>query len=243
MRRYNYTQNLVTWANIANAVLETGVERVVACSSMAVYGSQLPPFDEALIPQPEDPYGAAKAALEADVKALGDLFGVEWNIARPHNVYGPRQNLADPYRNVVAIFLNQALAGKAVTVDGSGKQTRAFSYIGDVAPVIADLVDGKRHSLTVNIGGENPIAILDLAELVIELTWSTSPIRHLPERHEVVDAYSDHRVLRELYGDWDPVEITDGLEQMVSWARTVKAAPPRRYDYETEHQMFEPWRS
>ena len=243
MRRYNYTQNLVAWANLANAVLENGVERVMVCSSMAVYGSQLPPFDEALLPQPEDPYGAAKAALEADVKSLGALFGVEWNIARPHNVYGPRQNLADPYRNVVAIFMKQALSGQPITVYGSGKQTRAFSYIADVAPVIADLTDGTDHGLTVNIGGEQPISILDLAYLIQESTWSTSTIRFLPERHEVVDAYSDHRVLRELYGSWDPTGIEEGVAMMAEWARGVEWAEPRRYDYETEHEMFGPWRS
>jgi UDP-glucose 4-epimerase len=118
----------------------------VVLSSMAVYGSQEPPFDEAMWPRPEDPYGAAKAAMETDLRALGAVQGIEWLIIRPHNVYGPRQNLADPYRNVVAIFMRKALAGEPLTIFGDGSQTRAFSFVEDVADAIANLAIERRHT-------------------------------------------------------------------------------------------------
>ena len=62
-------------------------------------------------------------------------------IFRPHNVYGPRQNIGDRYRNVVGIFMNQILQGRPMTIFGDGTQTRAFSYIDDVAPVMAEAID------------------------------------------------------------------------------------------------------
>ena len=65
------------------------------------------------------------------------------SIFRPHNVYGPRQNIGDRYRNVVGIFMNQILQGQPMTIFGDGTQTRAFSYIDDVAPVIAEAIDSR----------------------------------------------------------------------------------------------------
>ena len=91
---------------------------------------------------PEDPYGIAKLAVEQDLKACKAMFGLDYVIFRPHNVYGERQNIADKYRNVVGIFMNQILQGQPMTVFGDGTQTRAFSYIGDIAPIIAEAVDG-----------------------------------------------------------------------------------------------------
>lgn len=241
MRRYNYTQNLIGWANIANAAVETGVSKVVALSSMAVYGSQEPPFTEDMVPQPEDPYGAAKTALEADIKALSAVQGVDSLIIRPHNVYGPGQNLADPYRNVVAIFLRQALKGEPITVFGDGRQTRAFSYIGDVAEAVADLTL-HRCGAIVNVGGENPVTILELAHLVKKLTGSVSPIVHLPPRHEVEDAWCDHTKLRDLLGSWWPTDLETGLAKMVDWAYGLQLGPKRQYEYETTRNMFEAWK-
>ena len=73
------------------------------------------------------------------------MFGLRFVIFRPHNVYGPRQNIGDRYRNVVGIFMNQILQGRPMTIFGDGTQTRAFSYIDDVAPVIAEAIElGRR---------------------------------------------------------------------------------------------------
>lgn len=244
MRRFNAVQNAVGWANIANNVIRHRVKRVVVCSTMAVYGNQTPPFDESMQPMPVDPYGAAKTAMEADVKALGDVFGTEWVIVRLHNVYGPRQNLADPYRNVVAIFTRQALEGRPITVFGDGTQTRAFSYIEDVAPVIAQLATRERltHQI-VNIGGEDPVSIFDLAHLVKEVSGTSSPIVHTPPRHEVQDAFCDHKALREMYGKWEPTPLRKGYGRMFRWASELESIQtPRQYDYEVDNDLFEPWR-
>lgn len=241
MRRYCFEQNMLGWAGIANASVRHGVRRIVNLSSMSVYGSQQVPFTEDLIPAPEDPYGAGKAAVEADLRALGHVQGIEWIIVRPHNVYGPGQNLADPYRNVVAIFMRQALQGLPLTVFGDGSQTRAFSYIADVADAIVRMALGLDHGYIVNVGGEEPIAVLDLAKQVVELTESRAGITHLPTRYEVKDAYSAHHVLRDVLGKWEPTPMSEGLPAMAEWARDLEIGPLRQYDYEVDRNLFAAW--
>ena len=241
MRRYCFEQNLISWADIVNSSIRHDVRRIVTLSSMAVYGSQQVPFTEDLVPQPEDPYGAGKAAVEADLRALGHVQGIEWIVVRPHNVYGPRQNLADPYRNVVGIFMRQALQGIPLTVFGDGRQTRAFSYIEDVAQAIATMALGPKHGYIVNVGGEEPIQILTLAERVLEVTESRAGIAHLPRRYEVRDAYCKHDVLREVLGKWEPTSMREGLPRMAEWAQDLTIGPLRQYDYEVERNLHAAW--
>src|SRR4030095_8055937 len=112
---------------------------------------------EELVPQPEDSYGIAKLAVEQELEASHRMFGLDYIIFRPHNVYGERQNIADRYRNVVGIFMNPLLKGEAMTVFGDGEQQRAFTHINDVAPVIAESVNypGARNQVF-NVGADVP---------------------------------------------------------------------------------------
>ena len=108
---------------------------------IAVYGSGQSPLTEAMLPIPEDSYGIAKLAVEQELKISHEMFGLDYIIFRPHNVYGERQNIGDRYRNVVGIFMNQILRGEPLTLFGDGSQVRAFTHIDDVAPLIAKSVD------------------------------------------------------------------------------------------------------
>jgi UDP-glucose 4-epimerase len=129
-----------------------------------VYGSTPPPMTEDDLPAPEDSYGIAKYAVEMELRACRDLFGLNYVVFRPHNVYGPRQNIADRYRNVVGIFMNQILQRQPMTIFGDGTQTRAFSYIDDVAPVMADAIETPAAwNETFNIGADEPYSLLQLA--------------------------------------------------------------------------------
>src|SRR6266480_5734153 len=129
IRRFNYTNNLIGSMNLINASVNVGtVKRFVFTSSIAVYGANQTPMTEELTPMPEDPYGVAKYAVELDLKAAYEMFGLSYSIFRPHNVYGERQNIGDPYRNVIGIFMNQIMNGKLMTIFGDGLQTRAFSF-------------------------------------------------------------------------------------------------------------------
>ena len=140
IKRFKYNNNLIGSVNIINESIKHKIACFVFTSSIAVYGSIPPPMRENTTPVPEDPYGIAKLAVEQELRVSHDMFGLNYVIFRPHNVYGEYQNLGDKYRNVVGIFMNQLMQGKDLTVFGDGKQTRAFSYIGDVAPYIANCV-------------------------------------------------------------------------------------------------------
>ena len=158
IRRYNYNNNLIGSINLINASINTGtVKCFVFTSSIAVYGKNQLPMKEDLMPQPEDPYGISKLAVEQDLKSAHEMFGLDFIIFRPHNVYGERQNIGDPYRNVVGIFMNQIMQGKKLTVFGDGMQTRAFSHIDDVAPIIAKSVEmPQAYNEVFNIGADTP---------------------------------------------------------------------------------------
>ncbi|MGD9318281.1 MAG: NAD-dependent epimerase/dehydratase family protein, partial [Anaerolineae bacterium] len=157
IRRFNYTNNLIGSANLINESIKGQVRCFVFTSSIAVYGTNQLPMREDLTPQPEDPYGIAKYAVELDLRAAHELFGLNYVIFRPHNVYGENQNLGDRYRNVIGIFMNQVMQGKPMTVFGDGLQTRAFSYIDDVAPHIANSVNvAEAYGEVINIGADEP---------------------------------------------------------------------------------------
>ena len=102
---------------------------------------------EELTPQPEDPYGIAKyTPWNSTSRKHTRCSALTASYSRPHNVYGERQNLSDPYRNVISIFMNKIRNGQPMTVfPATASKTRAFSYISDVAPVIAAASSGPRR--------------------------------------------------------------------------------------------------
>ncbi|MEP6662067.1 MAG: NAD-dependent epimerase/dehydratase family protein [Verrucomicrobiota bacterium] len=222
---FNYTNNLIGSANLINASVNTGsVKCFVFTSSIAVYGRNQLPMREDLVPQPEDPYGIAKYAVELDLKEAHEMFGLNSIVFRPHNVYGERQNLSDPYRNVIGIFMNRIRQGQPMTIFGDGKQTRAFSYISDVAPVIARSVEKpKTYNEVFNVGADHPYSVIDLAHEVAQCMGAKANIQHLPARNEVVNAYSTHDKARKFFGDRiKDVSLEEGLKRMSGWARTAK---------------------
>src|SRR3989344_4181015 len=129
-------RNLVAYINLLVPAIRNRIKKVILISSMSVYGKQPVPFKESMVPRPEDIYGISKASMEEITKVLAEVYGFKFVIIRPHNVYGPRQNLSDPYRNVIGIFINRLLQGKNFYIYGNGQQKRAFSYIDDVTPAI-----------------------------------------------------------------------------------------------------------
>ncbi len=170
IRHYNYENNLIGSVNLINASINEDVKRFVFTSSMAVYGTNQTPMIEIMVPAPEDPYGIAKAAVEQDLKVAHDLQGLDYTIFRPHNVYGERQNMRDRYRNVIGIFMAQALRKEPMTIFGDGEQQRAFSYIDDVAPYIVDSITKENtKGQIINIGGDVPFTINELAHEISDI--------------------------------------------------------------------------
>jgi len=132
IRRFNYETNLIGSVNLINESVKSNVTCFIFTSSIAVYGPGQVPMKEDMVPEPEDPYGISKYSIELDLRAAHKMFGLNYVIFRPHNVYGEFQNIGDKYRNVVGIFMNQILQGQPLTVFGDGTQQRAFTYVDTV---------------------------------------------------------------------------------------------------------------
>jgi UDP-glucose 4-epimerase len=246
IRRFNYTNNLIGSINLINASINTGtVKCFVFTSSIAVYGKNQLPMKEDSTPQPEDPYGISKLAVEQDLKSAHEMFGMNYIIFRPHNIYGERQNIGDPYRNVVGIFMNQIMQGKKLTIFGDGMQTRAFSHIDDVAPIIAKSIEiPEAYNEVFNIGADTPYTVKELATLVCNAFGVPEQIESLEARNEVVHAYSTHEKVHRYFGNGlGSISLKEGIDRMVADA---KAKGPRQGEkfknIEIEKNMPPAWK-
>lgn len=245
IRRFNYTNNVIGTVNLVNASVNVGVHTFVFTSSIAVYGAGPSlPVTEAMVPRPADPYGIAKYAVELDLHACHEMFGLNYVIFRPHNVFGPQQNIGDRYRNVVGIFMNQVLQRLPMTIFGDGTQTRAFSYIDDVAPLIAesvDVPDALNHVF--NIGADDACSLNELAILVAAALDVEPKVVHLPARHEVQHIHADHGELRRVFGLRPQTPLRQGLARTAAWVREHGARATRRFEaIEISRQLPDVWR-
>jgi UDP-glucose 4-epimerase len=235
IRAYNYRTNLEASVLLLNEAINHGCERFVFTSSIAVYGAGQVPMTEDQVPQPEDPYGISKYAFELDLRAAHEMFGIDYTVFRPHNVYGERQNISDRYRNVIGIFMNNVLRGEPMPVFGDGKQTRAFSHIVDVAPLIAraPLVPESANEVF-NIGADTPYTILDLVDEIAAAFDVEPDVVHNPARNEVVHAFSDHSKIRRVFDPPDPLTLRDGIQRMADWVRAHGTREPVDFRGEIE---------
>lgn len=222
IKRFNYNNNLIGSVNLINESIKHKVSCFVFTSSIAVYGALEPPMTEAMTPVPEDPYGIAKMAVEQELRVSHEMFGLDYVVFRPHNVYGEYQNLGDRYRNVVGIFMNQLMQGKPLTIFGDGSQTRAFTYVGDISPVIANCVnDPKSYGQVFNVGADKNYSVKDLATEVMTAINIDGELRFTEARNEVLHAYSDHSKTKEYFGEYAKTSLAEGLKKMAHWAKTV----------------------
>jgi UDP-glucose 4-epimerase len=220
IRRFNYTNNLIGSVNLINASARHDIKCFVFTSSIAVYGRNQLPMSEEVEPQPEDPYGVAKFAVELDLRAAHHMFGLNYVVFRPHNVYGERQNIGDKYRNVLGIFMNQIMHGEPMTIFGDGSQTRAFTYIDDVIPAIARSIDNPGcYNDVYNVGSDRWYDVNSLAGFVAQAFGVERDVRYFPARNEVKDVYSSHEKIRQRLDCEARVDLPDGVNRMVAWAR------------------------
>jgi UDP-glucose 4-epimerase len=244
IRRFNYTNNLIGSVNLINEAVKAETECFVFTSSIAVYGAIEPPMIEYKTPIPEDPYGISKLAVEMDLRCAHEMFGLNFVVFRPHNVYGEYQNLSDPYRNVIGIFMKQILEDRPMTIFGDGTQQRAFSYVGDMAPIItsAPFVSAAQNEVF-NVGADQPYTVNDLARHVAHSMGKPDhPVQHLPPRNEVLHAFSDHSKVRSVFGSSSETPLEEGLARMARWARSVNLRPSETFaDLEVTKNMPPSW--
>ena len=244
IRRFNYNNNLVGSVNLINAAVNYEVRCFVFTSSIAVYGTQPPPMVESMKPMPEDPYGVAKYAVELDLQCAHEMFGLNYVIFRPHNVFGEYQNIGDRYRNVVGIFMNQLMQGHDLTVFGDGEQTRAFSYIDDVAPIIAKAgYYPKCYNEIYNVGADQEYSVNQLAKATMKVMQTEGKLRHLEARNEVEHAYADHSKVKDMFETTQFTSLDEGIQKMAKWAKEVGARESSKFDnIEIERNLPPIWR-
>jgi UDP-glucose 4-epimerase len=220
IKRFNYNNNLIGSVNLINSAVNHNVKCFVFTSSIAVYGAGQSPMSEDMTPIPEDSYGISKLAVEQELRVTHEMFGLDYVVFRPHNVYGERQNIADRYRNVVGIFMNQLLRGEPMTIFGDGTQQRAFTHIDDVAPVIATSADfpAARNQIF-NVGADEPYTVNELAKVVAQAIGKHCEINHLDARNEVKIAFSDHSKAERVFGKRTKVSLAEGVRAMAAWVR------------------------
>jgi UDP-glucose 4-epimerase len=243
IRRFNYTNNLTGSVNLINASVNHGVKCFVFTSSIAVYGDLPSPLTEDMLPVPEDPYGIAKLAVEQDLRLSYKMFGLEYVVFRLHNVYGERQNVADPYRNAVGIFMNQLLKGEPMTIFGDGMQQRAFTHISDVVPVLADCVNRREaRNQVFNLGADAPSTVNELARKVADAMGKPFRAIHLPARREARISFCGHDKITQVFGHKPEVELEQGIEAMARWIKRHGARQSTLFqDIEIRQSMPAGW--
>ena len=220
IKRFNYNNNLIGSVNLLNESVKNGVKCFVFTSSMAVYGNNPVPFNEDMTPMTEDSYGIAKLAVEQELKVTKKIFGLDYIIFRPHNVYGERQNIGDRYRNVIGIFMNQILQEKPVTIFGDGLQTRAFSYIRDIVPTISNSIyNPDAYNQIFNIGADTPYTVKDLSFMVARAMGVGYGFIHLPERKEVKEAWSSQDKIKDKLFYESRYSLEEGIKNMAEWVK------------------------
>lgn len=219
-----------------SAALQNNVKRFVYCSSMARYGNQNFPFREEQSPMPVDPYAIAKVAGEDVLKSLAPINNMEWNIAIPHNIVGPRQRFDDPFRNVMSIMINRILQGKPPIIYGDGSQTRCFSFVDDCISCLEKLALDKNITNEVfNIGpDEEEVSIKELAYLIIkEMNYQGDPIFVSERPKEVKHASCSSDKARKYLGYKTTTSLIEGIRQTIEYIRE-KGPRPFNYDYPLE---------
>lgn len=212
---------------------KSGFKRFVFTSSIAVYGALQTPFKETAKAEPEDLYGISKLAAEETLKVMSIVHDFEYVITRPHNVYGPRQNMTDPYRNVVTIFMNALMKSEPYYIYGDGNQRRCFSYIDDVveALVNAGFLDVDKKIF--NIGADRDYSLNELSEVVQKVTGIKIPPKYISDRpQEVKIAVADHAQAKKYLKYKDRTSLEEGIKK--TWEYAKKLGPQKALYTEVE---------
>ena len=242
IRKFNYTNNVISSVNLINHCIQQDI-KIVFTSSMAVYGNQIPPFNENMVPSPIDPYGIAKFSIEQDIISANNQFGLKYNIIRPHNVLGIYQNIWDRYRNVIGIFIRRVLNNEPILIYGDGEQTRAFSDIKYYMEVFENLIL-KFNNQTYNIGAEKYYSINEIATIVQNIGIKFgyhSNIEYGEARHEVKHAYCDHTKAIQDLNFTDNTNINELIENVFTWAMSQPSRAVKNMNYEVDKNIYKYW--
>jgi UDP-glucose 4-epimerase len=230
------SNNVTGSVSVFTAAIVNKVKRIVYCSSMARYGNIRIPFREEDELKPVDPYGVSKVAAENILKILSKTHNIEYNIAVPHNIIGPKQKYDDPFRNVVSIMINLMLQKKSPIIYGDGNQKRTFSDIEDCIYCLDKLLtDPQIISQVVNIGpDEEYVSINELYRLLSnKLKFNLEP-KYLEDRpNEVKEATCSADKARQILSYKTTVSLDKSLDKIINYI-SQKGPKDFQYNYPLE---------
>ena len=209
---------------VLDAALAAGARKVVLASSAAIYGDNpAVPKLESMPPEPKSPYAETKLAGEQLLAQYRQAHGLGTTSLRFFNVFGPRQDPRSAYAAAVPIFIAKALRDEPIGIHGDGGQTRDFIHVTDIVGALAYAGGSHDMSGTYNVGYGQSQSILALAQEIIRLTGSKSPIEYLPARAGDV-RHSLASTERLLSAGWKPQSsVNAGLAETVADFRRLKA--------------------
>ena len=230
------SNNVTGSTSVFTAAIRNKVKRIVYCSSMARYGDIKVPFREDDKLNPVDPYGVSKVAAERILEILCRTHDVEYNIAVPHNIIGPKQKYDDPYRNVVSIMINLMLQKRKPIIYGDGNQRRCFSDIDDCLYCLDKLItDKKIVSQVVNIGpDEEYISINQLFEKLSNKLKFNKGAKYFEDRpNEVKQATCSSDKARKILNYKTSVKLDESIDKVINYIKK-KGIKKFKYGYMLE---------
>jgi len=204
---------------------------------MARYGKQDYPITDDTVTEPVEAYAISKVASEQVLINLCELNKIEWVIAVPHNIIGPKQKYDDPFRNVVSIMINRMLQGKPPIIYGDGNQERCFSYIDDCLDCLIPMLDQKNlNKEIINIGpDEEFVTINKVAEICSNITRTNIQPTYKPERpREVKHALCSADKARRLLNYKTKISLEEGIKRTYDYILNRGSKP---FDYNIELEI------
>jgi UDP-glucose 4-epimerase len=218
--------NIGIFNNTLKASINAGVKKFIYTSSVAVYGEARTPYREDGPTIPKDIYGINKLACEQMLKVMAKVYNFDYVIFRPHNIYGPGQNMADPARNVVALFMRNIIEGKTSKLFGNGTMRRAFSYVDDVVEKMAVPLDRDEvNGFTINLGSTKDISIKELFDAVQKVSGKKAKVEKLPARPQEVEMFLADHFLQSKIFDYHETSLEDGLKKTWEWVNSQPLPP------------------
>jgi UDP-glucose 4-epimerase len=215
--------------NVLEAARSAGVGQVIVASSSSVYGANPTlPKSEFMWTRPMSPYAVSKQATEGYPIAYNHSYGMRNLAFRFFNVYGPRQAPGHAYAAVIPQFIDAALRGQALAINGDGHQSRDFTYVGTVCAVLAAAIErGVTSNDPINLAWGGNTSLLELAGLIQEEMGAELQLEFRePRTGDVKASQSDGLRVVEHFPEIEQVSLSDGLRRTFDWFR-ARTAPSR----------------
>ena len=207
------------------AARDAKCRRLVFAGSSSVYGdTAVLPKREDMRPNPLSPYALQKLIGEQYLQLFTRLYGLETVTTRYFNVFGPRQQPGSPYSGVISLFIDALAKDQAPTILGDGKQTRDFTYVGDVVQGVLRACEAPGVAgEVINLANGGRISLLDLVKtLQIVMKKNVAPVFGPSRTGDVRDSQADNFKARKLL-DYEPtVSFEEGLRRTVAWHSTAQ---------------------